>query len=172
LKRGIVFCFISQAEDEERHDPGVLPHLFDKAVTIATEHRHFSDTFVNSPHRMRCEGRLFPGETAAAATWAETAGTQESKTEAPKEVSAGMKEGWGAAHKLHERSLLVRMVHSQGEDLLVNLPCVPANFLPRNPHRLGDTGDVCDQKGTMGTRGREKHFELHVGPGEIPGVPG
>jgi hypothetical protein len=145
LKRGIVFCFISQAEDEERHDPGVLSHLFDQAVTLSTERRHFSDTFVRSPHRMRCEGRLFSRETATTATWAETAGTQDSKTEAPKEVSVGMKEGWGAAHKLHERSLLVRMVHSQGEDLPVNLPCDPANFSPRNSQRLGDTGDVCNQ---------------------------
>ena len=93
MERGIVFCFISQAADEERHDPGVLSHLFDKAVTISAERRHFSDTFVSSQHRMRCEGRLFPRETAAAATQAETDGTQESKTEAPKEVSAGMKEG-------------------------------------------------------------------------------
>jgi hypothetical protein len=68
LERGIVSCFISQAEDEERDDPGVLSHLFDKAVTISTEHRHFSDAFVSSPHRMRREGRLSPRETAAAAT--------------------------------------------------------------------------------------------------------
>jgi hypothetical protein len=91
LERGIVFCFVPQAEDEERHDPGVLSHLFDKAATIYTEHLRFSNTFVSSPHRMRCEGRLSPRETAACATWAETAGTQESKAEAPQE-SAGIKE--------------------------------------------------------------------------------
>jgi hypothetical protein len=57
-----------------------------------------------------------------------------------------------------KRSLLVQMVHSQRGDLLVDLPCDPANFSSRNPHRFGDTGDVCGQNGTMGKPGAERNI--------------
>jgi len=128
LGRGIVSCFIAQAEDEERHDPGVLSHLFDKAVTFSTERRHFSDTFVSSPHWMRCEGRLFPREAAAPATWAETTGTLERNTEALKEVAAGMKERRGTAHKLHEGRIESSRTWETGKSPLAlrREPCFPA----------------------------------------------
>jgi hypothetical protein len=51
LKSRIVFGLAPQAEDEDCHDPGVLSHLLDKAVTICTERWHRPETFVSLPRR-------------------------------------------------------------------------------------------------------------------------
>ena len=60
------------------------------------------------------------------------------------------------------------MAHSQGEDLLVNLPCDPANFSPQDPLRVGDTSDACDQKDKQETGVQGKPWAVTLVQNKIP----
>jgi hypothetical protein len=64
------------------------------------------------------------------------------------------------------------MAHTQGEDLVVNLPCDPANFSPQDPRRVGDTRGASDQKDKQETGVQGEPWAVTLVRHKIPAGPG